>query len=548
MKKIIRNQALASALLATGIPVHAASFDVTIESNRSDLPTTLAATVHLPGSAGADSTTKVPMILHSHGWGGGHSKGADSFQAYLDAGFGVLSFAQRGHGDTGGTAQMQNPEYEGKDVIAIIDYIAAQPWSLKNGDIDLLPNGKLRKDQGKSPAKQAADKDPVLFSIGGSYGGGYQWAGMLTELRDTGGTRFDGMAPQITWHSLPQSLAPSDVPRTLYVSGLYGSKLAQGPQTMPDALHTSYAYLMVTGNLPDGTVPGTTDIKALLLQSSPKGYGLDGKVEIPVLTRQGTTDSLFNMNQGYYNHQVMLSEKAKARSLFIGYNGGHGALNPTGLLVPGVNPSGDPCSEAIIGTDFTDLTIAFFQSIMAGENPRKVLQADKPFHVASDTNGCMSADNLDANTAFSAASLEVPGVGSGTAAFAGLGAPVVTPIPGTAGIRIAGIPRLEGTAYAAAAETRVFLALAKGPLFDPGASPNRMPTFVIQNQVMPLRFALPATGEAIDLALAGVAAELAPDEQLYLVAYSIHDQFIAHGSRAPGGLVITSPKLHLPVR
>ena len=60
--------------------------------------------------------------------------------------------------------------------------------------------------------KPIAD-DPVLGAIGGSYGGGYQTITALTELSETGRTRFDALAPEITWYDLPEALAPQGVVR-----------------------------------------------------------------------------------------------------------------------------------------------------------------------------------------------------------------------------------------------------------------------------------------------------------------------------------------------
>ena len=40
------------------------------------------------------------------------------FQRWLDAGYGVLSFDQRGFGESGGQAHVENPAYEGHDVRA----------------------------------------------------------------------------------------------------------------------------------------------------------------------------------------------------------------------------------------------------------------------------------------------------------------------------------------------------------------------------------------------------------------------------------------------
>ena len=49
------------------------------------------------------------MIMHSHGWGGSRTTDPAAFEKWLDAGYGVLSFDQRGFGESGGHAHVENP-------------------------------------------------------------------------------------------------------------------------------------------------------------------------------------------------------------------------------------------------------------------------------------------------------------------------------------------------------------------------------------------------------------------------------------------------------
>ena len=94
------------------------------------------------------------MIMHSHGWGGSRTTDPASFQKWLDAGYGVLSFDQRGFGESGGTGPRREPGVEGHDVRRLIALIADLPW-----------------------VRQDGPGDPRLGAIGGSYGGGYQFLG-----------------------------------------------------------------------------------------------------------------------------------------------------------------------------------------------------------------------------------------------------------------------------------------------------------------------------------------------------------------------------------
>src|SRR5690349_11249398 len=42
--------------------------------------------------ASASSRHRVPMLMHSHGWGGSRTTDPASFAAFTDAGYGVISF------------------------------------------------------------------------------------------------------------------------------------------------------------------------------------------------------------------------------------------------------------------------------------------------------------------------------------------------------------------------------------------------------------------------------------------------------------------------
>ena len=56
--------------------------------------------------AGATKKRKVPMIMHSHGWGGSRTKDPAAFARWLDAGFGVLSVLDRAKDEPFGVAQL----------------------------------------------------------------------------------------------------------------------------------------------------------------------------------------------------------------------------------------------------------------------------------------------------------------------------------------------------------------------------------------------------------------------------------------------------------
>ena len=159
---------------------------------------------------------KLPVLLHSHGWGGSkvvelpeqpyceeHLKpyncpvndggGLLSMFGQLDdvlsdlhsRGYIVVSFSQRGFGDSEGQIMVMNPYHETRDAQAVIDWIAERG---RSGELPVAVD-----EAGNYP----------LGLFGGSYGGGFQLT--LAALDD----RVDTIVPVGTWHALEQALLPS---------------------------------------------------------------------------------------------------------------------------------------------------------------------------------------------------------------------------------------------------------------------------------------------------------------------------------------------------
>ena len=278
--------------------------------------------------AGASAKHQVPMILHSHGWGGSRTTDPAAFQQWLAAKYGVLSFDQRGFGESGGTAQVENPGFEGQDVRA-------------RGRPDLPSKRWVKKD---------VPGDPRLGAIGGSYGGGYQFLGAFEDCGSTGKPVFDALAPEITWNDLNRSLAPEGVVRTEWALALARCRAPDtsvAPRGLPGARPGRRDRLLARRSLP---VPGTPNMEEFFEKNGPLYHVSQGRrLDIPVLFGQGTTDSLFNLQQGLDNWRTAITREARRHSIFVGYNGGHvlPAVYPTG-----VNLTSDPCSEKLAGGDF----------------------------------------------------------------------------------------------------------------------------------------------------------------------------------------------------
>ena len=474
-------------------------------------PVDICYTLYRP--AGATARNPVPLVMHSHGWGGKRTSSPNAFDKWLNAGFGVLSFDQRGFGESGGLAHIQNPDFEGRDVIRLIDLVAGLDW--------------VAKDR---------SKDPKLGAMGGSYGGGYQFAGAFTELMERGRTRFDALAPDKTWWDLKESLAPSEVPRTGWAAALF----AMAPDSLPDEIHRGFAYAAATGNWPKGQDPAAPNLDAFFHRNGPAWHVSQGRrLPIPMLVYQGATDNLFNLNQGIKNFEQAMTSRARARSMFVAYNGGHAGPSafPTGDY-----RTGDPCAARLLGATpqpdnssatspigsaagYEDIALRFFREELKGE--RTSLPGRGSYHLATHAGGCVTARSIGADHAVALGSIRTP---------SGLGAPLFTEVA-TGPFTVAGIPEVEASVATVGLDTRIFLGLAVG------ATPAD--ARVVQNNLMPLHEPSAVVGAPRRIELPGVAVEVPPGQHLYLVVSGFYDMSFANGARTPGAVALDNVVLRL---
>jgi pimeloyl-ACP methyl ester carboxylesterase len=452
--------------------------------------------------AGADSTHKVPMVMHSHGWGGSRETSATSttVKPFLDAGYGVLSFDQRGFGQSnGGKAHVENPEYEGKDVEKLVDLISHLDWVIQDGP-----------------------GDPRLGSIGGSYGGGYQFVGAFREIADKHEQVFDAMAPEITWWDLKQSLAPQGVAKTEWDSAL----TAAGAPALPTDVLQGFAESAATGTWTDGSVPGTTNLDAFFAMNGPKWQVSQGRhIDVPVLFGQGITDELFPLDQGLKNWANALTPSARKRSIFVGYNGGHVLPN---AFPATVQPSGDPCSAKLTGgKNFQALTIRFFDKWLKDKDVK--LSGFGAYHLATAANTCTTTRSVVPDKTVDAGTVATPELA---------GPPLATKIA-DGPIRIAGTSYLTGSATALGVNNRAFYAL--------GIGTNPADVKLVQGDVYPWSSTLPVTGEQVSIELPSVAVDVPAGQSLFVVAMATNDMYAGFGSRTPGVVVLQDAKVALPV-
>ena len=447
------------------------------------VPVRICYSLFQPEGASAEHT--VPLIFHSHGWGGSRTKDAAAFKSWLDDGYGVLSFDQRSFGESTGVAHVMNPDLEGRDVIKLVDFVASLDWVTK-----------------QRPG------DPLIGAIGGSYGGGYQFAGAFTELRDRGRTRFDALAPEITWWDLKQSLAPDEAARTMWLTILF----AGGGTHLPPSVSAAFVSLIATGTWPAGQAG--RDLDAFFAKNGPAWHVQNGRrLDIPVLIGQGLSDNLFNLNQGLQNFERALTPRARANSLFVGYNGGHTLPS---VVPPGYATPGDPCSIALGSPTFGALAQRFMALNLKKQG--SALSGFGSYHLATADGRCLTQHSLAPNKRYELGEVITS---------ANLGLPINLEVA-KGPISIAGVPHLDASVTSLLPDAGAFFALSVGT--------TPLDAKVVQNNTMPLREPKVVDGARRSIELPGIAVDVPAGKSLFLTVAPVADMFAGQNGRVPNVL------------
>ena len=178
------------------------------------------------------------------------------------------------------------------------------------------------------------------------------------------------------------------VVRTAWASLLSAASVPS--DALPATVYKALVEGAATGGWPDGSVPGTEDMVTFMEKNGPKWQVAQGaKLDVPVLFGQGTTDSLFPLEQALQNFRTALTKRARKQSIFTAYNGGH--------VLPAVLPSGvdidsDPCAEELAGGDFTDLTLRLLDPVLKGT--KRTLTGYGRYHLATPTDTCVTTRSV----------------------------------------------------------------------------------------------------------------------------------------------------------
>ena len=264
-----------------------------------------------------------PTVLMGPGWGESGDtdtsqagiQGALSIAQLWQGGFNVLTWDPRGFGHSTGSAEVDSPSYEGRDVSAMINWIAQQPG------VELDRPGV-----------------PRVGMVGESYGGGIQFAAAERDCR------IDAIAPTIAWNSLGTSLDKNQTPK----SG-WGNILASVSSTAKlDPQITAADHEMDT--------TGVIDAQSVSFFESRGPAQFLSRVRVPTLILQGTVDDLFTLDEGIANYRALHRQGTTVSMAW--FCGGHGVCLT------------DPGSAIEVGP----LSLAWMQRYVARDTSVQVLK------------------------------------------------------------------------------------------------------------------------------------------------------------------------------
>ena len=257
-----------------------------------------------------------PTVLMGPGWGESGDtdtseagiQGALSIAQLWQGGFNVLTWDPRGFGHSTGSAEVDSPKFEGRDVSAMINWLAQQ------SGVELDRPGV-----------------PKVGMVGESYGGGIQFAAAELDCR------IAAIAPTIAWNSLWTSLDKNQTPKTGWGNILAG--VSSTAKLDPE----------ITAADNEMNTNGVIDARAVsFFESRGPGQFLS-RVRVPTLILQGTVDDLFTLDEGIANYEALARQGTTVSMAW--FCGGHGVCFT------------DPGSALEVGP----MSLAWMQRYVAGD-------------------------------------------------------------------------------------------------------------------------------------------------------------------------------------
>ncbi|WP_235571419.1 S15 peptidase family protein [Mycobacterium sp. Root265] len=202
------------------------------------------------------------------------------------AGYNVVTWDPRGEHSSGGRLEQGSPDFEAKDVSAIISWVATQP--------------EARLDPGVL--------DPRIGMTGASYGGGIQLVAAGTD------PRIDAIVPAIAWNSFSTAYYKNQSYKSSWTAILTAGT------TLFTRANPAILPATIFGVLTGRQTQAQQDRLAQLGPGAPRD--LVGKITAPTLLIQGTVDTLFSLQEADTTAQTLIANRVPTKVIW--FCGGHG--------------------------------------------------------------------------------------------------------------------------------------------------------------------------------------------------------------------------------
>ncbi|KAA1426018.1 CocE/NonD family hydrolase [Nocardioides antri] len=301
--------------------------------------------VYVP--AGATSTDRVPAILTTNGFGGSKDDQTAIGKAFASRGYVVLSYSGLGFGGSSCKITLDDPDWDGKAGRQLVSYLGGGRGIAYLDAEHTRPAPRLDVVVHDPVDHRGTARaiDPRVGTLGGSYGGGFQFATASVD------PRVDTLVPLVTWNDLSYSLAPNNTDRTRGVSSAHSGSAKQW-------WAIGFSLLGLTGDQQNGQVPPDAlpcpnfadFVCPALVTAGTTGYLQPGdvahlrhasvasyihRIRAPVLLVQGQNDTLFNLNEAIATYQALEAQGTEVKMIWQSW--GH-----SGPAAPGEIDLGNP--------------------------------------------------------------------------------------------------------------------------------------------------------------------------------------------------------------
>jgi len=281
----------------------------------------------------ATATRRVPAILMTNGFGGSKDDQAGWGKYFASHGYALLSYSGLGFGGSTCKITLDDPDYDGVAARQLVSFLGGAKGIAFTDAAHATPAPQLRvvRRDARDHLGHRSSHDPRVGMLGGSYGGGAQFAAASMD------PRIDTLVPMITWNDLSYSLDPNgtsqlrpglqgvstEMPGAVKLAwglGFSALGMAQGVQAAQD----DWERLLACPNFADWVCPalataGSTgyfqpEAVAAARHASVGSYLK--KIRVPVLLMQGQADTLFNLNEAIATYRALKAQGTPVKMIW----------------------------------------------------------------------------------------------------------------------------------------------------------------------------------------------------------------------------------------